>query len=283
MFFTISLSSSSIGSASLEVAIILIGAFILGYILSYEINKNKHAAQELGDASEKTSSSGINLYAKNNVTSPNNIHSAAASSLTHQPSNSFEQRTEQYTDDSLIDESLPDVTVHKNVAENETYGVTQREYSHKVHTDHSFLYDIKRDIKDIKHDIHTEKLSSEPESFVDDILDNKIDLSELDILGDETARDNNREDNHSTSDHKDDLTAIHGITEDIETALNKKNINSFQQLGFSNIYELKTILSDAGITPHYIESWPQQAKFAIDKKWKELKDYQHELVISQHH
>lgn len=75
---------------------------------------------------------------------------------------------------------------------------------------------------------------------------------------------------------QDDLKAIEGIGPKIEGLLKDGGINTWEKLSKADEDELNQILSDAG--PRYKladpKTWPTQAKFAHEGRWKELEEYQ---------
>lgn len=77
----------------------------------------------------------------------------------------------------------------------------------------------------------------------------------------------------------DNLKLVEGIGPKIEELLNKEGIITFRQLSEASYERLRDILRAAGtrFQMHNPESWPQQAEFADDGKWEELKAWQEEL------
>ena len=77
----------------------------------------------------------------------------------------------------------------------------------------------------------------------------------------------------------DNLKLVEGIGPKIEELLNKEGIVTFRQLSEASYERLTDILRAAGtrFQMHDPESWPQQAEFAADGKWEELKAWQDNL------
>ena len=77
----------------------------------------------------------------------------------------------------------------------------------------------------------------------------------------------------------DNLKLVEGIGPKIEELLNKEGIVTFRQLSEASYERLTDILRAAGtrFQMHDPESWPQQAEFAADGKWEELKAWQDDL------
>ncbi|WP_373515235.1 hypothetical protein [Persicitalea sp.] len=76
----------------------------------------------------------------------------------------------------------------------------------------------------------------------------------------------------------DNLKIVEGIGPKIEELLNKEGIVTFRQLNEASYERLKDILRAAGsrFQMHDPESWSQQAEFAAEGKWDELKAWQEE-------
>lgn len=82
--------------------------------------------------------------------------------------------------------------------------------------------------------------------------------------------------NASKPDNSDDLTQLVGIDSNIEYILNKKEILTFSQLSELDTDTLRTHLVDADVrlAKTETESWPHQAAMAEKGQWEELKIYQ---------
>jgi len=78
---------------------------------------------------------------------------------------------------------------------------------------------------------------------------------------------------------KEDLKKVEGIGPKIAELLNNAGINTFSQLGATEVDRLKEILAEAGsrYAAHNPSTWPKQAQMAADGKWDELKAWQDEL------
>ncbi len=81
------------------------------------------------------------------------------------------------------------------------------------------------------------------------------------------------------ADAKDDLRKVEGIGPKIAELLNNAGINTFSQLGATEVDRIKEILAEAGsrYAAHNPSTWPKQAQMAADGKWDELKAWQDEL------
>ncbi|MFZ1703583.1 MAG: helix-hairpin-helix domain-containing protein [Saprospiraceae bacterium] len=82
-----------------------------------------------------------------------------------------------------------------------------------------------------------------------------------------------------TKTSKDNLTKIEGIGPKIAEIFNNAGILTFAHLAAADVEQLKNLLSEAGprFTAHDPTTWPQQATFAADGKWDELKAWQDTL------
>ncbi len=78
---------------------------------------------------------------------------------------------------------------------------------------------------------------------------------------------------------KEDLKKVEGIGPKIAELLNNAGINTFSQLGATEVDRIKEILAEAGAryAAHNPSTWPKQAQMAADGKWDELKAWQDEL------
>lgn len=79
--------------------------------------------------------------------------------------------------------------------------------------------------------------------------------------------------------HAEDLTIIEGIGPKIEELLRAHGIAGFAQLAQLNEHELRDLLDRGGPYFRYANpaSWAQQAALAVQNRWAELKQLQHEL------
>ncbi len=77
----------------------------------------------------------------------------------------------------------------------------------------------------------------------------------------------------------DDLKKIEGIGPKIAGILNDAGINTFKDLAESDTDKVRSLLEKAGgrYKSHDPSTWVEQAKFAADGKWDELKKWQDEL------
>ncbi len=77
-----------------------------------------------------------------------------------------------------------------------------------------------------------------------------------------------------------DLTIIEGIGPKIAELLNKSGITTWEKLSKTSISDCKDILEKGGnnYAMHNPATWPEQAAFAAEGKWAELKKWQDELL-----
>jgi len=77
---------------------------------------------------------------------------------------------------------------------------------------------------------------------------------------------------------KDDLKIVEGIGPKIEQLLYEAEIYSWDDLSKAEIKTIQMVLDQAGpnYKVHNPESWPFQAKLALEEKWDELKKWQDE-------
>lgn len=78
----------------------------------------------------------------------------------------------------------------------------------------------------------------------------------------------------------DNLKLVEGIGPKIEELLNADDIRTFAKLAATNPQHIATLLDAAGarFQIHNPATWPQQAAFARDGKWDELKVLQDRLT-----
>lgn len=77
----------------------------------------------------------------------------------------------------------------------------------------------------------------------------------------------------------DDLTKIEGIGPKISELLKNSGVGTYKTLSETDVDKLSEILAEAGgrYKSHDPSTWPEQAKFASEDKWDELKKWQDEL------
>ena len=82
-----------------------------------------------------------------------------------------------------------------------------------------------------------------------------------------------------SSKKQDDLTKIEGVGPKAAEALQEGGIKTFAKLSKSTPEEIKEILEKSGGYFNAMDpaTWPQQAEFAADGKWDELKELQDRL------
>lgn len=81
------------------------------------------------------------------------------------------------------------------------------------------------------------------------------------------------------SNKKDDLKVVEGIGPKIQELFNAAGIYSFDDLAAAKMTELRKILKDAGprYRMHNPKTWPRQARMASQGKWKKLEELQDSL------
>ena len=80
----------------------------------------------------------------------------------------------------------------------------------------------------------------------------------------------------AAADEKDDLTVVEGIGPKIQELLYQYSIYTYKQLAETEVLRLKEILSAAGpqLAMHDPGTWSAQANLAANDKWEDLKAYQ---------
>ena len=76
-----------------------------------------------------------------------------------------------------------------------------------------------------------------------------------------------------------DLTIVEGIGPKIQELFHNHNVNTWKGLSECSIDKCKDVLLSGGdrFKMHNPGTWPKQAKFAYEGKWKELLDWQDQL------
>lgn len=76
-----------------------------------------------------------------------------------------------------------------------------------------------------------------------------------------------------------DLTKIEGIGSAVAELLNEKGIHSYTDLANMTPEALKEMMNEAGPGFSFRDTttWPEQASFAAEGRWDELKTWQDEL------
>ncbi len=77
----------------------------------------------------------------------------------------------------------------------------------------------------------------------------------------------------------DDLKVVEGIGPAIEEILHKAGILTFEDLSKSDPGELETIIQITAPQLHFVsaDTWPAQARLAMNNEWEVLRDYQDQL------
>ena len=78
---------------------------------------------------------------------------------------------------------------------------------------------------------------------------------------------------------QDDLKIIEGVGPKLASIMNNGGIKTWSDLANAKVEEVKAILAEAGNRYKAFDptTWPNQAKFAMEGKWDELKAYQDRL------
>ncbi len=77
-----------------------------------------------------------------------------------------------------------------------------------------------------------------------------------------------------------DLKVVEGIGPKIEELLHAAGIGTWSDLAATNVDRLQSILTEAGprFKMHDPKTWPEQAAYARDGQWDQLKEYQDFLI-----
>ena len=81
----------------------------------------------------------------------------------------------------------------------------------------------------------------------------------------------------------DDFSLLQGLTEKVQELLEKNNILTYQDIVDADVEGLEVLLLQAG--PAYKRynpaTWPDQARLAMQGKWRELEEYQEILSLKK--
>lgn len=75
----------------------------------------------------------------------------------------------------------------------------------------------------------------------------------------------------------DDLTRIWGLGEKAQMVLNAAGVMIYEQLARLTPEELDVLIGETGLRARYEETWPEQARLAVDGDWEALEAYRERL------
>lgn len=225
--------------ASMEILIMLVGAFLLGAILSWAIR---------------------NFFSEKKTTNPSSSIAASRN-----------LRNKDIITDDLQNDDLTKISS----IETETIKLLEK----KGITTFARLKGIKHDeIESLfKTSTNSSELIKEAETWSHQAdLANNGEWKKLTEYQDLVERAKIASHKADKSQTFDDLQKIEGIDSDIETILNKKNIFTFKSLRKTDEDTLKKYLLKSGKKheTHDTKSWPYQAGMAEKGQWEELSIYQ---------
>lgn len=241
--------------ATLEILLMLFGAFVLGFIFSWLLNKS---------------------FKKQD----NNLPSSDSKQVKTLPESSYVARTQSSSirpsETAYTKPKFDDLTKITGI-DSEIQGLL-KEHGVNSFTD---LRDIKRfDLKKIKDTQLSTPISKRKiiETWPHQAnLAAKGEWKKLREYQRFISNSYNEEDTTETSNTtKDDLKLIEGIGPTIEKILNENNISTFNALSNIDSITLKNIIVDADkrFAKNETESWPHQAAMAEKGQWEELNIYQ---------
>lgn len=281
---TLSPGTENFTSHSLEIVIMLLGAFLLGFLLRHFLNWGKKNLEnhKLEVSNWKNKYNGVSSeYAE--AISKIEILEGEKLSLRNQTEETpalrlkiieLEREITQLklsNSSSAISEDLKEKLAECNALNASLYNkikalqaneVSEEEISQKINSS-----------------IGTESLKIE--EIIIPVVDDKIiepsPTNESSIKQDlEILAENNSLD---TNIKKDDLKKIEGIGPKIASILNEKGIFTFAHLALSSEENLKAILHEQGdhYKIHEPGTWPEQASLALNGEWEKLLAWQKEL------
>jgi len=267
--------------ASQEIIIMLLGAFLLGSLLTWLLSKffsGDYSVENNAYRYENQKNSESNLLRQNT-----NLQASTTSDVRIVERPTLQKAKIVTAPDDLTKISGID---HKLQSELKTYNITT--YADLRDISNADLKAIQGKQQTHKREVETwphqaslaakgewEKLTNY-QGFIQRVQ-NASETSEVSI-----AKQNKQS--------KDELTKLVGINPEIEKCLNIQDIHSFKQLSQVDSETLKSHVANinSDIKDHEIESWPHQAAMAEKQQWDELQVYQDfmhsaEPEIADHH
>jgi len=273
--------------ATLEILIMLVGAFILGCLLCWLIRKLIHLnKQELL----------INGNISNNANEYKKI-STPPQSLTGNTESFKQNISKQSVPQSYSTPKIDDLTKISGInveVENELRSRGIKSYidlrdSHKQPIIDTLGASLGEEISAKEAQTWPHQASLAAKGEWEKLQEYQDFMARTKKAADKIKKDSSKEDS-SKEDSKleskptvDDLKKIEGIGPKIEEILNKNGIYSFEALRKSNRDTLKNYLDKAGnrFKMHEPQSWPHQAGMAERGEWEELKIYQEFEILIQ--
>ncbi len=248
--------------ASLEIIIMLAGAFLLGCVLCWLIRKlvaenshdlqfssNQHHHQELYDIK----------HGPQTTSTPRVVKSAAAQSeSTHRT-----PRIDDLTKLSGIDSDIQSALKKEGINSFTDLRDIKRQILKKIQENSPKLRANKKEVETWPHQASLAakgdwKKLKEYQDFIQ-----RAQIASQNVL-------------QTKPDNADDLTVVEGVGPKIEEILNNNNIYTFNQLSNTDSMILKKYIVDvdARFENNETESWPHQAAMAEKGQWDELNIYQ---------
>lgn len=281
-----------VSNASLEVVVMLLWAFIFGYIFGNILSgfkKRKYIKRSQLDNLKwsYTQSKKYWLYKNEEVDAifeeTKESHITETNSEIDKKISLDRNKSAEKIRDTTIDTSIDKPNFNQNTG-----------YSNSENLNNSANVDIKKKslfwnfLDDVnlsnetntwesENKVDTQKIIKEvkKEAEVKNIPTNKT----VKYTSNDSSIKKVHEKNLRTEKTKDDLTKIEWIGPKIAELLNNNNIYTFIDLARTDPFELSGILTAAGsrFQMHNPKTWPQQSVFAAKGEWNNLKEYQKRL------
>jgi len=246
--------------ASQEIIIMLLGAFLLGALLTWLLSKlfNKDYQVENGTYRYQSHDS-------DEISTLKHAHTSQTSTtgevrIVEQPSNPAKSLS---INDDLTKISGIDKRMQVKL---EQHGISS--YAELRDIDSKALTDFQQKQKYHKKEIETwpHQASLAAKGEWSKLKDYQGFIKRVQAASGETSQE----------EAKDDLTQLVGINTEINSVLNNQGISNFKQLSHSDSNTLKKYINDSNIplVDIEVESWSHQAAMANKGQWDELKVYQ---------
>ncbi len=247
--------------ATLEILLMLAGAFLLGMLLSWLLSKLFKKRKRDNYSSNFVATTGNSVVDKN---SQANMSNKARVINTNSDTAYTSPKFDDLTKISGIDTNVQSILKDQGINSYTDLRDVKKNQLQKIQND--ALSNSKTKRKIVETWPHQASLAAKGEWKKLDEYQQFIDESDKEktVI---TKKEN---------DKKDDLKLIEGIGPKIEGILRSKGINSFKQLSEADSLSLKKYITDADsrFEKNETESWPHQAAMAEKGQWEELNIYQ---------
>ncbi len=264
--------------ATLEILVMLAGAFLLGCLLCWLIHKLMGFNKQTLAINETSQSSNVNDYEHTSTASSLKPQSLTSSNQANVPTVTNKTMPTHYSTPRIDD--LTKISGINTEVETELRSRGIKSYTDLRDSSKKPIIDILGTnsgkhlfIKEVETWPHQASLAAKGEW--EKLNEYQDFMARSEKASKEIKQQTQNNDIH-TSTSNDDLKIIEGIGPKIEELLNNNGIQSFKDLRMTDRDTLKSYLDAAGtrFKMHEPQSWPHQAGMAERGEWEELKIYQ---------